>query len=381
MKYNVIVKVVFDRRKISSATKPGAVTVEIRYGKKDKRLSTGVSVLPSQWDATRLMVVRHTDSANLNIKISKVLDPVKKYVCECQIRGEEFAFAKLDDFLRGTNGRGQNFREYVETKTKSRTDIREVTKRNHNRLLNALDAFKRIQTFDDLTPRMIREFDKWLKAQGYVQTTVACYHKFLKNYIHLAMADELLATDPYAGIRIEKGKSKERKYLTDDELARVQKFRTEDPSTQRARDLFLFQCYTGLAYADMAKFDFGRIEKRDGKFVIRDVRQKTGEDYYIVLLSPALKILRKYKNKLPLVSNQKYNMALKAVAAGAGLKKTLTSHMGRHTFATYCLNHGISLETLAPMMGHSSIKSTQIYAKMINKTVESAFSQLEKTLK
>ena len=92
-------------------------------------------------------------------------------------------------------------------------------------------------------------------------------------------------------------------------------------------------------------------------------------------------ILEKYGYELPKISNQKYNAALKAVAAGAGIKFSLTSHCGRHTFATYCLNHGVSIETLAPMMGHSDIKTTQIYARMVNKTIESAFEGLEESLK
>lgn len=382
MKYPTL-KLCYDRRGKAVSQKgsetPGAVEIEIYFERKRKWISTGVSVVPSQWNNKSGMVVGNPDCGSLNLRINAQVKPIREYINGLMARGEEFSFEDIEREL-SKQKLGVSFRDYVERKIESRSDIQGVTKRNHKRLLNALDGFKKIRTFDDLNPRKIREFDEWLHTQGYTQTTVACYHKFMKNYIHLAMADELIASDPYVGIRIERGKPKDRKYLTDSELEMVRGFHTLDPSTERARDMFMFQCFTGLAYADMAKFDFEKVEERNKKFVIRDARQKTGEDYYIVLLSPAMEILRKYDMKLPLISNQKYNSALKAVAAGAGLKRTLTSHMGRHTFATYCLNHGISLETLAPMMGHSSIKSTQIYAKMINKTVESAFDKLEEEL-
>ena len=112
---------------------------------------------------------------------------------------------------------------------------------------------------------------------------------------------------------------------------------------------------------------------------MHDVRQKTGEEFYIVLLPKAIHILKRYDYRLPLISNQQYNMRLKIVADAAALDKQLTSHMGRHTYATICLNSGIKIEVLAKMMGHSDIKTTQIYARMINTTVENAYDVLEES--
>lgn len=180
MKNNVIVKVVFDRRKVATASKPGAVTIEVRYGAKDKRISTGVSVLPHQWDSSR-MVVRHPDSASLNLKISNVLNPIKDFVNERIIRKDGFSFEDLNDFLNAgkSSASGMKFPEYVEKKLESRSDIQGVTKRNHKRLLNALNAFKKIRAFDDLNPRKIREFDEWLHTQGYTilvsSTLIFCF--------------------------------------------------------------------------------------------------------------------------------------------------------------------------------------------------------------
>lgn len=182
-------------------------------------------------------------------------------------------------------------------------------------------------------------------------------------YINDAIQSEIIGSNPYDGIKIERGKSGVRRYLT-----------------HRRLRLFLFQCYTGFAYAELAKFDFTKVVERNGKFVVHDIRQKTSELFYIVLLSPAVNILKKYNFKLPIISSQQYNVQLKAVVALAGLQKSLTSHMGRHTFAVMVLNNGVRIETVSKMMGHSDIKTTQIYAQFLNSEVEREFDRLEKII-
>ena len=144
----------------------------------------------------------------------------------------------------------------------------------------------------------------------------------------------------------------------------------------------MFQCYTGFSYSDFAKFDFERdVENRNGKYIIADRRKKTNEDYYIVLLSPAMKILKKYNFKLPVISNQQYNIMLKVAAQYAKINKRITTHVARHTFAVFALNNGVSMEVVAKMLGHSNIKTTQIYAKVLNREVEKGFDLLEKKMR
>lgn len=377
MKYPTI-RVMFDRRKNASETQKGSIEIEVCYKRKRKWFATGVQVFPHQWDPQK-KVVRHPNSVQLNMRIEAVRKPFDDYINIMMTHNYVFTFEGLSTALE-TKKHGQLFTEYVKNTIESRKDIKTLTRRNHRRLNKVLKDFGRIKGFEDLTSQRIRDFDNWLHEQGYVQTTVAFYHKLMKNYIHHAMADDIISKDPYNGIRIEKGKHKQRQFLTEEEIKAIRNFESEDFSVMRARDLFLFQCFTGLAYADMAKFDFENVIQRKGRYVIRDIRQKSEEDFYIVLLPPALEILKKYGFRLPVISNQKYNAALKFVAAGAGIKRKVTSHMGRHTFATFCLNKGVNIETLAVMMGHCNIKATQIYAKMVNKTVESAFDDLEKKL-
>lgn len=144
--------------------------------------------------------------------------------------------------------------------------------------------------------------------------------------------------------------------------------------------MFLFQCYTGLAYADLSRFDWNKVEKRGDKYIYTAQRQKTGSNFYIVLLPRSIEILKKYNMSIPHYSVQYYTSTLHEIEKELGLKKRLTTHVARHTFATMCLNSDIKIEVLARMLGHSDIKTTQIYAKLYNSTIEKAFDKLDKNL-
>lgn len=111
-----------------------------------------------------------------------------------------------------------------------------------------------------------------------------------------------------------------------------------------------------------------------------DARVKTDENYFIVLLSPAMEILKKYNFVLPKITNQQYNLRLKIVADYAGLDRNLTVHMSRHTFATMCLNYGVKIENVSKMLGHTNVRTTQEYAKVLNTEVEKEFEMLERIL-
>lgn len=373
-----IPRLIFDRRNKSSKTKTGTVEIEILHNKKRRWISTGVRVLPSEWNNDKGVVLR-LDSVTLNAKIQKLFNNVNNFIHDLIRKDQDFTWESFDTFINIKND-SASFIEFIEVTNKTKTHIKPITAKNHLRLLNSLNSYGKIRYFSDITPIGIIEWDKWLHEQNYKQTTISTYHKFMKLYIHDAMRNELIDRDPYINFKVERGKPALRQYLTKEEIEKISNADLPGDTFVRVRDLFLFQCYTGLAFADLNKFDFKNVIEKDGKYIIHDVRQKTGEDFYIVLLSKAIEILKKYNYVLPLITNQQYNMRLKIVAGAADLSRNLTSHMGRHTYASLVLNQGISLEVLKEMMGHSDIRTTQIYAKMMNKTVEAAYDLLEEKL-
>ena len=379
MKYPTL-RFVFDRKHIATEKKKGLVQIEVTSEGKRKWIGTQVKVYPNQWD-NRKKVIRSMESIQLNAILDSMMNNINEFISSLIKNNQPFDFEKLNYFLEKSN-KSVSYIDFVRMRIEERTDIEESTRKQHRTLLKSLEDFGRINYIDDLTKQNIILYDDFLHNQGISQPTVYNYHKRNKRYIHEAMKFELISDDPYNGLTFERGKFDKRKYLTEQELYKMETCEINSQPIDRVRDLFLFQCYTGFSYSDFAKFDFERdVENRNGKYIIADRRKKTNEDYYIVLLSPAMKILKKYNFKLPVISNQQYNIMLKVAAQYAKINKRITTHVARHTFAVFALNNGVSMEVVAKMLGHSNIKTTQIYAKVLNREVEKGFDWLEKKMR
>ena len=227
----------------------------------------------------------------------------------------------------------------------------------------------------DITKEVISNFYADLNSK-YESTTSAAMMVKLKSVIMFAIDNGKLQINPFNGIKISK-KTKEVEFLTTEELNRI-KSKKLDGRLSKVRDLFLFQCYTGLAYIDMANLtreDFQQNE--ENQYFIKKHRAKTGVGFTTVLLKEAQEIVEKYDFVLPVLSNQKYNSYLKEIADLCKITKPMHTHIGRHTCATQLLNRGMSIETVAKVLGHSNIKQTQHYSKLVDKTVFSAFKKMD----
>jgi integrase len=239
----------------------------------------------------------------------------------------------------------------------------------------------------DINHSFIVGFENHLstKCQCNYNTTAKFLQKF-KSIVISAQKDGILQNDPFANYKISL-KKVDRGFLTDDELNRImeKKFKTE--RLERIRDIFVFSCYTGLAYIDIKKLQKKHISKGfDNKTWITKNRQKTEVKTVVPLLDIPLMILDKYKDLpngylLPIPSNQKTNAYLKEIADVCGITKNLTFHLARHTFATtITLSKGVPIETVSKMLGHTNIKTTQIYARITNEKVSSDMQKLSERL-
>ena len=223
----------------------------------------------------------------------------------------------------------------------------------------------------EITPMFITDFELYLRTAckcGY--NTAAKFLLFLKSIIIVARNNGILTKDPFANYKIQM-KKVDRGYLTEDEIKIILKKKMVSERLEHVRDLFIFSCFTGLAYSDVANLREENIRKSfDGKLWIMTKRQKTNTDVNVPLLDIPKMILKKYKGKLPngkilpVISNQKLNAYLKEIADICGIKKNLTFHLARHTFATTTtLAKGVPIETVSKMLGHTNIETTQIYAR------------------
>lgn len=215
------------------------------------------------------------------------------------------------------------------------------------------------------------------------------YISKLKVIFNSALANEIIVLDPTKGFKMERV-SGTREYLTSDQ---VQEIESNDlggnESLDRVRWIFLFSVYSGLRFSDaMSLTRFDIIEESDGNFYIDLIQKKTQQRLYRPLLGKAIKIYKKFEQEdlgspyvLPRISNQKTNAYLKVIADLCGIKKTLSHHIARHTFATtILLDSGVDLKATCFFMGHSSVKTTEVYAKITKNRAVDVVSKLNSIL-
>ena len=366
-------RIVFDRKHVASNTKEGLVQIEVMYRRQRKYYSTGVKVKKNQWSKSGA-VTGCLDMMMKNRRIDETKRAIDKFILDLIESGQPFDFQLLKNWMTHDEDRGMDYVDWVEKKIAERKDIGEGTRRNHLKIVSLLNKIGFIKTFSDVTRENIVRMDNRLHSMGLKQTTIASYHKFMKRYVHEAMVDGLIDKDPYIGVKISIGKSAWGRFLSVDEVLLVERVEMPTESLKRVRDLFLFQCYTGLAYADLMKFDFSKAEKGKKYYILTDDRKKTGEGFTVVLMDKAMEILKRYNYKLPKISCEQYNMRLKVVADACGIEKPIASHYGRRTCGMLLLNYGFPIEVVAKVLGHSNIKTTQAaYAKILDRTVEKEF--------
>lgn len=194
-----------------------------------------------------------------------------------------------------------------------------------------------------------------------------------------AMAHKWITHDPFIGKKYQRTYT-ERQYLTENELKSVMELDLKAlPRLEVVRDTFVFCCFTGLAFCDIKSLLRSNITTdSEGNTWIRKAREKTGEMSIIPMLAVPRKIVEKYAGHpivlqkdvvLPVITNQKMNAYLKEIADLARVEKHLTTHLARHTFATLSLSNHVPIESISKMLGHSDIRTTQIYAKTQDKTI------------
>lgn len=214
-----------------------------------------------------------------------------------------------------------------------------------------------------VTPNVINKFNDYLL--GVMKNNSAVQKmKCLKTVLQYAVDEGYITTSPFkCKMSIEK---LEYNPLTIDEVNKIKNKKITNERLNNVRWLFLFQCYTGLAYTDLATLT--KEDIKDGMIIKR--RKKTKVQSIIPILDVTKQILDMYDYKLPILSNQKYNAYLKEIADICGINKELHTHLARHTMATICLNNGIDINVIAKILGHSSTRITlSTYAQLLNSTV------------
>ena len=384
--------------KKGSEKKNGEVMIMARITIDGKlcQFSTKQSILPNNWSVASGKA-KGKDAGKINALLDDIRSALNTIYHEMQRRDNYVTAEKVkNEFLGHTENHetilslfqkhNDNMKQLVGiSRTIATYRKYEVTRRHLADFIHDKYNLSDIP-IREITPIFITDFELYLRTAckcGY--NTAAKFLLFLKSIIIVARNNGILTKDPFANYKIQM-KKVDRGYLTEDEIKIILKKKMVSERLEHVRDLFIFSCFTGLAYSDVANLREENIRKSfDGKLWIMTKRQKTNTDVNVPLLDIPKMILKKYKGKLPngkilpVISNQKLNAYLKEIADICGIKKNLTFHLARHTFATTTtLAKGVPIETVSKMLGHTNIETTQIYARITNSKIGNDMQGLDK---
>ncbi|MBR4783475.1 MAG: phage integrase SAM-like domain-containing protein, partial [Bacteroidaceae bacterium] len=276
------VRVVYDRRKKSPVKGVGDVELCIYFGPRERKYIKIASVKPED-----LYAFQTSD------EVKKKIEQCNNVINEMEERNEPMTaeiFSSKFQLLDSAGFIPKTFADFVADMVDSEV-MKAGTKKHKKVTLDAIIRFGRFRTFDDITVDNIRLFNDWLhKEGGRTDATVHNYHKHLMKWTRIAFERHYITDDPYKRLHFSRGRSKERNPLTEEELLKLRELPLNG-HIERARDLFIFSAYTGLAYADVCAFDFDTMtEKLGDTYYIDGSRLKTGNKFFTPILAPAMEI-------------------------------------------------------------------------------------------
>ncbi|KDN56681.1 site-specific integrase [Flavobacterium seoulense] len=379
------------RAKVNSK---GLVPIFQRITIAGKRIekSTGKFIDPTKWSVEGAKMKgtsleARTINSHLDILKIKVLEAEK----DLYNKGESITAETINNKLTGVNKRermiipifeehNRKMKELIGLEYAAGTYERYVTSLRHTKNFLLWKYNMSDISIDKIDHAFITEYEFYLRSERKCanNTTV----KYIKNFhkiVNQCLANEWINKDPFINYK-SKVKEVVREFLDENEIEIIINKDLYIERLELVRDIFIFSCFTGLAYIDVKQLTADNISIGiDGeKWIFKD-RQKTDIESRIPLLPMAMEILKKYENHplcvnqnrlLPILSNQRMNSYLKEIATLCKINKDLTFHIARHTFATtVTLTNGVPIESVSKMLGHSSIKTTQHYAKILDKKV------------
>lgn len=362
---------IFDRKGQATNKKAAVVELRITAGKERRYISTGVKLLRKEW--SNGAVVGRTDWKELNDQLQVMKRRCSDIVTRMMDEGCLDLGAVSGLLKDGMLSDRQTFVEYAREMAKRRyRNMAKGTRQHYEMVFRFLEEWRGIVSFADVTERNVMRMDDELTKRGLKTSTRWNYHRMVKTFVKQAVEDGMVKRNPYSRLDISRGDDDGMKrFLSPAEFHRFENCVIPIERLRRVRDLFVFQTYTMMGYSDLAAFRYDECVRIDGQVVYSGRRQKTGQAFTVVLMKPALAILKRYKNKLPIISNVKYNEYLKAAVMYAGIDKPVTTHWARHTGATMLLNEGkVPIHVVQHILGHASIRETErTYAKLLDETI------------
>ena len=386
--------IVWDHRGRTKAGCEGPLEVRVTVDRKPYYINTGIKVRKTEWKAGTIVNRPDADSlrTRMNIIYHKIEDAINAAInAGIQI---DVADIKRRAWVLVADESSTSFLEWCSDQIDQLTHSG-GTMQHYLTMLTRLNDFDTIRRWQDLTVENIYKWDAYLHkitkpqsdadikagkpAEPISDGSIYNYHKCLKALLNRAVLFDRLRQNPYDRLKgkFKRGERERIDFLTDEEMAAFESLHPMSGSKMAmARDLFVFQMFTGLAYSDAQNLDIGDYKLIDGVWKNTGERIKTGVAYTSQLLPPVVEILERYNWQVPHLDNADYNRCLKALGMACGIERPLHSHMARHTFATWMLRHGVPIEHVSKMLGHTNITQTQRYAKIVAADIHDDFDRI-----
>lgn len=379
----ITTKIIFDRKHQAKKNIEGNIEIRVTSDRKTFYISSGLRVRESEWRVG--MIVNRPDAPQLNERLAILYQKVCNEVNECIKDGKPLDPEKIRIAVWQTKEVMDNeptFLDWIE-KQIGMLNLAEGTVKHYRTLYRRLFEFGKLKQWRDVTTENIYEFDAYLRKEvisvsdSGKDAAVYNYHKCLKALLKKAVIFGKIDRSPYERLKFKRGETESIEFLTEDEMKAIETLKVpKGTQIELARDLFVFQMYTGLAYSDSQAFDFSQYKMVNGRWINSRERIKSGVPYISSLLPPVIGVLEKYNYQVPRIDNADYNHLLKVIGTMAGITTKMHTHLARHTFATYMLRQGVKVENLQRMLGHKNIRQTMRYAKVLAQSVHDDFDMV-----
>lgn len=368
-------RLVYNRKKQLNKQGTALVQVEASLNQRKVYFKTNVYLRPENWNKNTAQVCNHPQATELNAMLFEFIIHLQGIELGFWKRGIQPTLALLRDSVKKKTPATITFPAFARSSIET-SDKRPNTKENLLSTVNQLELFRPGVDFADLTYTFVKDFDAWLREQGKGINTVAKHLRQLRTLINEAISDGYIPADAYPfrkfKIKQEKGRHE---FLTPDELRKLENLEVSDRKLRHVLDAFLFCCYVGLRFSDFCQLTPANFIRVNGKKWLHFKSIKTGIELrlplHLLFEGKALTILDRYEitEFSCLGSNAETNKALAQITGMARIKKHVTYHTARHTCATLLVHQGVPITTVQKLLGHTSVKTTEIYSEILSNTI------------
>ena len=369
-------RLIYNRKKVLNKQGCALIQIEAKLNKRNIYFTTDVYLQPEYWDADNSMVVNHPHAASLNAFLFEKILHLQNIELSFWKRDIQPTLALLRDSIQKKTPTNETFLKFARHSVVT-SDKKPKTKKNLLTTIHMLEIFRSGIDFPDLTYSFVKDFERFLKNRGNSTNTVAKHLRQLRTLINESINNGYISPDayPFRKFKIKQEHTTHR-FLTPNELKKMETLKVEKEREQHVLDAFLFCCYSGIRYSDFCNLKTSNIVIVNKSRWLFLKMQKTELDIKLPLElmfeGKALTLIDKYKSieqfaHIPF--NSETNQIIAALGNKAGIKKHLTFHTSRHTCATLLIYQGVALTTVQKILGHTSIKTTQIYSEILSDTI------------